>query len=103
MLGRRNTETAIDEEEVRELGDVLTTVPDGLAIHKTLQRVIDAKKEMFERAKASTWATAEALAFGSLVDEGTASPVRARTAAAARSASATRSGSTRRPARNTFR
>jgi 2-oxoglutarate dehydrogenase E1 component len=39
-------------------------------IHKTLQRILDAKKEMFESGEGFDWATAEALAFGSLVAEG---------------------------------
>ncbi|HEX8936952.1 MAG TPA: 2-oxoglutarate dehydrogenase E1 component, partial [Sphingomicrobium sp.] len=72
VLGRRNTQTAIDEEEVRYLANILTTVPDGFSIHKTLQRVVDAKKEMFASGEGFDWATAEALAFGSLLAEGSA-------------------------------
>ena len=70
VLGRRNIQTAISEDEVRKLGEVLTTVPEGFAIHKTLQRVLDAKKEMFATGEGFDWATAEALAFGSLVADG---------------------------------
>ncbi|HKX90892.1 MAG TPA: 2-oxoglutarate dehydrogenase E1 component [Sphingomicrobium sp.] len=69
VLGRRNIATAISEEEVGRLGQVLTTVPDDLAIHKTLQRILDAKKEMFATGEGFDWATAEALAFGSLLRE----------------------------------
>ena len=42
----------------------------GFTIHKTLQRILDAKKAMFESGEGFDWATAEALAFGSLVAEG---------------------------------
>src|SRR3982750_780177 len=70
VLGRRNIETAIGEEELREIGQVLTSVPQGFNIHKTLQRIIDAKKAMFETGEGFDWATAEALAFGSLITEG---------------------------------
>jgi 2-oxoglutarate dehydrogenase E1 component len=70
VLGRRNTPTAIADEDVRSLGDVLTRVPEGFHIHKTLQRILDAKKAMFESGEGFDWATAEALAFGSLVAEG---------------------------------
>jgi len=70
VLGRRNTATAIDEDEVKRLGEILTTVPEGFAIHKTLQRVLDSKKEMFAAGEGFDWATAEALAFGSLIAEG---------------------------------
>jgi 2-oxoglutarate dehydrogenase E1 component len=70
VLGRRNIPTAISDDEVRRLGQVLTTVPDGLTIHKTLQRILDAKKAMFETGEGFDWSTAEALAFGSLLAEG---------------------------------
>ncbi|HEY6048544.1 MAG TPA: 2-oxoglutarate dehydrogenase E1 component, partial [Sphingomicrobium sp.] len=70
VLGRRNTATAINDEEMRSLAEVLTRVPEGFNIHKTLQRILDAKKQMFETGEGFDWATAEALAFGSLVAEG---------------------------------
>jgi len=70
VLGRRNIPTAIGEDEVKRIGEVLTTVPAGFNIHKTLQRILDAKKEMFAGGQGFDWATAEALAFGSLVAEG---------------------------------
>jgi len=52
------------------LGRTLTTVPADLTVHKTLGRVIDAKREMFTSGQGFDWATGEALAFGSLVMEG---------------------------------
>jgi 2-oxoglutarate dehydrogenase E1 component len=70
VLGRRNTATAINDEEVGYLSEILTKVPGGFQIHKTLQRILDAKKAMFESGDGFDWATAEALAFGSLIAEG---------------------------------
>ncbi len=70
VTGRRNTVTAISDATVRKLGELLTTVPPGLSIHKTLQRILDAKKAMFDSGEGFDWATAEALAFGSLIEEG---------------------------------
>ncbi|MCX7677365.1 MAG: thiamine pyrophosphate-dependent enzyme, partial [Alteraurantiacibacter sp.] len=67
---RRNVDTAISPKLMESLGRTLTTVPDDLNIHKTLQRVLEAKKEMFATGKGFDWATAEALAFGSLITEG---------------------------------
>jgi 2-oxoglutarate dehydrogenase E1 component len=67
---RRNVETAIDRKLFDSLGRTLTTIPGDLAVHKTLTRVIDAKRAMFENGEGFDWATAEALAFGSLVSEG---------------------------------
>ncbi len=70
VLGRRNIQTAIDDSELNELGETLTRVPSGLTIHKTLQRILDAKKAMFDSGEGFDWATAEALAFGSLLRDG---------------------------------
>jgi len=67
---RRNIDTAIEPKLFESLGRTLTTVPDDLTIHKTLGRVLKAKEKMFESGEGFDWATAEALAFGSLVTEG---------------------------------
>ena len=67
---RRNVATGIEQKLFDSLGRTLTTVPDDLRIHKTLARVIDAKREMFSRGDGFDWATGEALAFGSLLSEG---------------------------------
>jgi 2-oxoglutarate dehydrogenase E1 component len=67
---RRNAETAIGEDDAQEVGRVITTVPEGLTVHKTLQRVVDGRRQMFETGDGFDWATAEALAFGTLVREG---------------------------------
>jgi 2-oxoglutarate dehydrogenase E1 component len=69
---RRNVATAVDEEALREVGRTLTTIPADLEVHKTLTRIIDAKRQMFESGQGFDWATAEALAFGTLLREGCA-------------------------------
>jgi len=67
---RRNVETGLSPKLFDSLGRTLTTVPDSVKIHKTLARVIDAKREMFKSGKGFDWATGEALAFGGLLSEG---------------------------------
>ncbi len=67
---RRNVATGIEAKLFDSLGRTLTTVPETLTIHKTLARVLDAKREMFASGVGFDWATAEALAFGSLISEG---------------------------------
>jgi 2-oxoglutarate dehydrogenase E1 component len=62
--------TAISKKTLQDVGRALTMVPEGFPIHKTVARLLDAKKEMFENGKGFDWATAEALAFGSLLTEG---------------------------------
>ncbi|KMW58452.1 2-oxoglutarate dehydrogenase E1 component [Candidatus Rhodobacter oscarellae] len=62
--------TAIGEDTMAEVGAALTRLPEGYPVHRTVQRILDAKKVMFEAGKGFDWATAEALAFGSLLTEG---------------------------------
>ena len=52
------------------VGRALSTAPDGFNLHKTIARQLQAKAKMFETGEGFDWATAEALAFGTLLDEG---------------------------------
>ncbi len=70
VLGRRNINTAVPKELLLMVGEALTTVPGDVHVHKTLGRIIDAKKAMFDSGEGFDWATGEALAFGTLVAEG---------------------------------
>ena len=63
-------ETWIKPETMAEVGAALSRVPEGFDVHKTVTRQMDAKAKMFSEGKGFDWATAEALAFGSLVVEG---------------------------------
>ncbi|WP_413865050.1 2-oxoglutarate dehydrogenase E1 component [Albidovulum sp.] len=62
--------TAITRKSMAEIGAALTRVPEGFDIHKTVARQLEAKAGMFRKGTGFDWATAEALAFGSLVTEG---------------------------------
>ena len=55
---------------MKEVGAALTTAPDGFPLHKTVGRLLDTKSQMFKSGEGFDWATAEALAFGSLLTEG---------------------------------
>ena len=63
-------ETWIKADTMAEVGAALTRVPEGFDLHKTVARQLEAKQKMFESGTGFDWATAEALAFGSLVTEG---------------------------------
>jgi 2-oxoglutarate dehydrogenase E1 component len=63
-------ETAIKPETFEEIGRALTTAPEGFPLHKTVSRLLETKAKMFETGEGFDWATAEALAFGSLLTEG---------------------------------
>ena len=63
-------QTAVSKEVLQKVGQKLTQTPDGFTLHRTLTRVMEAKKKMFETGTGFDWATAEALAFGTLTLEG---------------------------------
>ncbi len=63
-------ETAIAPATLAEIGNALTHAPADIAVHKTVARLLDHKKQMFDSGKGFDWATGEALAFGSLLTEG---------------------------------
>ncbi len=70
---RRNISTGVSEKLFDSIGRIMTTVPDDLDVHKTLRRVIDARGAMFadkSDKEVFDWATAESLAFGTLLSEG---------------------------------
>ena len=69
---RRNTFTGVESKLFDSIGRTMTTIPDGLEVHKTLRRVIDGRAAMFaaKDGEVFDWATAESLAFGTLLSEG---------------------------------
>ena len=62
--------TSVEPKVLREVGAALTRVPEGFNAHKTVLRLLEAKQDMLKGGHGIDWATAEALAFGSLLLEG---------------------------------
>jgi 2-oxoglutarate dehydrogenase E1 component len=65
---RRGT-TGIKASKLKELGQRLTKVPKTFNVHKTLQRVLDARRKMIDDGAGIDWSMGEALAFATLLDE----------------------------------
>jgi len=63
-------ETGIDIKILKKIGKKLSDKPDGFNLNKKVERMLDAKHKMIETGEGIDWATAEALAFGSLLIEG---------------------------------
>ena len=70
IVDPRRAATGVDEARLREIGGRLTAVPEGFQLHKTVARMLSNKQQMIETGKGIDWATGEALAFGTLLDEG---------------------------------
>ncbi len=68
--GPRRGHTGVDIETLAEIGTRLNAVPQDFKIHKTIERLIDKHRQMFQSGQGIDWGTAEALAFGTLLTEG---------------------------------
>jgi len=66
-------DTAVPADVLTRLNDALLVVPDGFTIHPKLKRQLERRRETIVQG-GMEWAHAEALAFGSLLVEG--SPIR---------------------------
>src|SRR5665213_1743845 len=70
-------ETAVPAAQLRALGEQLLHVPDGFTVHPKLVKQLDRRREALAESESDPavknidWAHAEALAFGSLLTEGT--------------------------------
>ncbi|MGO9901142.1 MAG: multifunctional oxoglutarate decarboxylase/oxoglutarate dehydrogenase thiamine pyrophosphate-binding subunit/dihydrolipoyllysine-residue succinyltransferase subunit [Solirubrobacteraceae bacterium] len=71
-------ETAVPVARLRELGEALLRAPEGFTVHPKLVKQLERRREVLTAEDDSTpgvdWAHAEALAFASLLSEGT--PIR---------------------------
>ena len=66
----RRGKTDAPIETLKQVGTALTTVPESFNINRKIKRQLVAKGKMFESGEGIDWATAEALAFGTLLLEG---------------------------------
>ncbi|MCB9957746.1 MAG: 2-oxoglutarate dehydrogenase E1 component [Rhodospirillaceae bacterium] len=68
--GDRRGTTSVAMADLRAVGKALVTVPDGFTVNPKIARQLKAKEQMFDTGTGIDWATAEALAFGTLLKEG---------------------------------
>ena len=66
----RRGNTGVSIKRLKTLGAAFTAIPDGVTPHRTLKRVIEARANTISTGKGLDWATAEHLAFATLLDEG---------------------------------
>jgi 2-oxoglutarate dehydrogenase E1 component len=66
----RRGDTGVAAEKLKEIGNKITAAPQGFHVHRTIQRFLDQRRKAIETGDGIDWATAEALAFSSLLVEG---------------------------------
>ncbi len=62
--------TAVDRERLERIARVITTVPDKFQANPKIKRQLETKWAAFQAGEGLDWAFAEALAFGTLLDQG---------------------------------
>ncbi|MFP4513579.1 MAG: multifunctional oxoglutarate decarboxylase/oxoglutarate dehydrogenase thiamine pyrophosphate-binding subunit/dihydrolipoyllysine-residue succinyltransferase subunit [Acidimicrobiales bacterium] len=65
-----SVETGVDRSVIDRIYDALTNLPEGFTLHPKLERQFETRDKMFRDGEVD-WALAEAMALGSLLDEGT--------------------------------
>ncbi len=64
-------ETACTVDLLKEVGNAISKIPNNIELNPKIIRQLEAKQKTIETGKGVDWATAEALAFGTLLVEGT--------------------------------
>jgi len=66
------THTAVPLERLRALNDALRRLPEGLTVNRKLERAIERKRSIMDKPGEKTvdWASAEELAWASVLEEG---------------------------------
>ncbi len=98
---RPHMRTAIDQVTVRRIYEALSSTPEDFTLHPKLAQQFAARDKLFGGGEID-WALGEAMAYGSLLLEGTSIRLAGQDSAA-RSATATPPSSTTRPVRSTYR
>jgi 2-oxoglutarate dehydrogenase E1 component len=63
-------ETGVPMEKLREIGAAITKEPENIDLNPKIKRWLQSRHEMIEGKAPLDWSTAEALAFGTLLDSG---------------------------------
>jgi len=62
--------SGVKEEKLFEISEKINLIPESKNIHKTVKKIFDIRHQTIKQKKNIDWSTAEALAFGSLLEEG---------------------------------
>ncbi|KZV92557.1 2-oxoglutarate dehydrogenase, E1 component [Exidia glandulosa HHB12029] len=61
--------TGSEPETLKKIGKAISTYPQGFEVHRNLARILNTRAKTIEEGENIDWATAEALAFGTLALE----------------------------------
>ncbi len=62
--------SGVDLSKIGKISDKINSIPSTLKVHKTISKILEQRKQSVIIKKKIDWSTAEALAFGTLLEEG---------------------------------
>ena len=62
--------SGVDLDKLVKISEKINSVPSEINVHKTIAKILGLRKQSVLQKKGIDWGTAEALAFGSLLEEG---------------------------------
>jgi len=67
--GPVRTDTTIEAERVRTLGETITTIPEGVTLHSRVRKIVDDRRKMLDGELPMDWGFAETMAYASLLTD----------------------------------
>jgi 2-oxoglutarate dehydrogenase E1 component len=62
--------SGVDLPKIQKISEKINNIPPTVNIHKTISKVLELRKQSVIKKKGIDWSSAEALAFGTLLEEG---------------------------------
>ena len=62
--------SGVEIEKIKLISNKINIIPEDINIHKTIKKIFENRKKAIDNSSGIDWSTAEALAFGTLLDEG---------------------------------
>ena len=66
----RRGNSGVNAEKLRVISEKINKIPAEINIHKTIKKILELRRKSLENGQGIDWSSAEALAFGSLLEEG---------------------------------
>ena len=66
----RRGNSGVNIEKLKAISEKINEIPAEINIHKTIRKILELRRKSLESRQGIDWSSAEALAFGSLLEEG---------------------------------
>jgi 2-oxoglutarate dehydrogenase E1 component len=70
IFNLEKNQTGVDRQILKDIGTAITVLPENLHAHKSIKKIYEDRHKSIVDGKNIDWATAESLAFATLINEG---------------------------------